>query len=240
MPDAKFSDPRLAPLYDHFEGERPDLEVYTAMVDEFGATHILDVGCGTGVFALLLSGGGCEVTAVDPAAASLKVARSKPGADKVRFLLGDATTLPPMQADLATMTGNVAQVFLSDADWLATLAGIHSALRPGGRLVFETRDPARKAWEDWQRDWAPTSAEVPGVGVVTWSSGVTRVSGALVTFEETVTLPDGAVIPSSSTLRFRDRDELEHSLTATGFRLDEVRDAPDRPGLELVFIASRL
>lgn len=39
------------------------------------------------------------------------------------------------------MTANVAQVFLFDESWNVTLLGIHAALRPGGVLVFETRDP---------------------------------------------------------------------------------------------------
>jgi hypothetical protein len=50
---------------------------------------------------------------------------------------------------------------------------------------------------------------------------------------------DGTVLTSDSTLRFRDRDELERALARTGFTVDEVRDAPDRPGRELVFIARR-
>jgi len=50
---------------------------------------------------------------------------------------------------------------------------------------------------------------------------------------------DGAVLTSDSTLRFRGRDEVEADLTAQGFVLDDVRQAPDRPGLELVFLARR-
>ncbi|MFT4296780.1 MAG: class I SAM-dependent methyltransferase [Micropruina sp.] len=240
MPDAKFADPRLAPLYDRFEADRDDLDAYLAIVEEFGAREILDVGCGTGVFALLLAERHHQVTGVDPAAASLAVARAKPGADKVRFILGDATTLPPLQVDLATMTGNVAQVFLSDADWTATLAGIHRALRPGGRLVFESRDPARRVWQDWLRDWTPQRVEVAGVGVVESWGKVTRVAVPFVTFDGAVSFPDGTVVPTSSTLRFREREELEASLAATGFRVDEVRDAPDRSGHEFVFVATRL
>ena len=38
MPDAHFEHPRLVELYDRLEGERPDLDVYDAVVDEFGAT----------------------------------------------------------------------------------------------------------------------------------------------------------------------------------------------------------
>ena len=193
MPDAIFDDPRLAALYDLFDPDRGDLDAYLSIVEEFDAQQILDVGCGTGVFALMLAERGREVTGVDPAAASVDIARSKPGADKVRFVLGDATTLPPLQVDLATMTGNVAQVFLTDTEWTHTLAGIHRALRPGGRLVFESRDPARRVWEEWIRDWTPKRLELAGGGVVESWAKVTRVDGPLVTFAGATTLPDGAV-----------------------------------------------
>ena len=73
---------------------------------------VLDIGCGTGTLACRLAARGLTVTGVDPAQASLDVARSKPGADRVIWLLGDATTLPPMTVDVVTMTGNVAQVFV--------------------------------------------------------------------------------------------------------------------------------
>ena len=48
--------------------------------------RIVDVGCGTGTFACLLAGQGLEVVGVDPALASLDVARGKPGADAVRWI----------------------------------------------------------------------------------------------------------------------------------------------------------
>ncbi|MCW2595204.1 MAG: cypM [Jatrophihabitans sp.] len=48
---------------------------------------------------------------------------------------------------------------------------------------------------------------------------------------------DQEVLPSDSTLRFRERDEVEADLVAHGFVPDEVRDAPDRPGREFVFCA---
>jgi nucleoside-triphosphatase THEP1 len=51
--------------------------------------------------------------------------------------------------------------------------------------------------------------------------------------------PGLGAIQSRSTLRFRTRAELEASLTAAGFVVQEVRDAPDRPGRELVFLARR-
>ena len=109
MPDAIFEHPRLIAIYDLLDPDRSDLDVYATIADELGARRVLDVGCGTGTFALLLADHGRKVTGVDPAAGSLGVARAKPGAERVRWIHGDATALPPMQADLATMTGNVVQ-----------------------------------------------------------------------------------------------------------------------------------
>jgi ubiquinone/menaquinone biosynthesis C-methylase UbiE len=92
------------------------------------------------------------VIAADPAAASLEVAQRKPGSGHVRWLHADAAHLPPLQVDLVTMTGNVAQVFLTGQEWAATLRAARRALRRGGRLVFESRDPAKAAWLEWNRD----------------------------------------------------------------------------------------
>ena len=41
------------------------------------------------------------------------------------------------------------------------------------------------------------------------------------------------------TLWFRGRDEVESSLLAHGYRVLDVREAPDRPGREFVFITER-
>jgi SAM-dependent methyltransferase len=238
--DAIFNDPRLARVYDAIEGDRGDLEVYVEIVDELGARSVLDIGCGTGTFACMLAGRGIDVVGVDPAWASLEIARAKPSADAVRWLHGDATTLPPLTVDAAFMTGNVAQVFLTDEDWAATLRGTWEALRPGGHLVFETRDPARRAWERWTPELTRSVLDVPGVGVVEDWGELTEVSGQFVTFRSTTVFrSDNLEIESRSTLRFRDRPEIEDSLVEAGFQTVEIRDAPDRPGLEFVYLAVR-
>jgi hypothetical protein len=50
---------------------------------------------------------------------------------------------------------------------------------------------------------------------------------------------DGAILTSDSTLRFRTKDELTASLSEADLTLQDIRDAPDRPGHEFVFIAQR-
>jgi ubiquinone/menaquinone biosynthesis C-methylase UbiE len=240
VPDAIFADPRLAAVYDAFDGARTDLDAYLRIADELGARRVLDIGCGTGSLAVLLARGGRQVIAVDPAEASLNVAMSKPGADAVTWLHGDASKLPARSADLAMMIGNVAQVFLSDDDWSASLRGIRAGLHDGGHLVFETRRPERRAWEQWAVETGPVVRTVPGVGVVGQRSEVTEVALPYVTFRSTYTFAsDGVQVRSESTLRFRDRAEVEQTLTANGFVTLDVRDAPDRPGREYVFVAQR-
>jgi SAM-dependent methyltransferase len=240
MPDPIFAQRRLAEVYDPLDPDRSDLDAYLTMVDEFAAESVLDIGCGTGTFACLLAARGLAVTAVDPAAASLDVARTKPGANRVRWVHGYAMDLPPLQVDLATMTANVAQVFLTDEDWASTLRAARMALRPGGRLVFETRNPAAKTWLEWNRHRSHKHTTIPGIGdVETWVD-VIDVSGSLVSFRWTFVFDaDDARLTSDSTLRFRTRDEVTASLAAAGYLVKEVREAPDRPGRELVFIAHR-
>ena len=237
-PDPAFADPRLAALYDDLDGDRADLEVYCAIVDELGARSVLDVGCGTGSLAVLLTDRGRSVVGVDPATASLDVARTKPLADRVTWVSGDATAVlgRGLAVDLAVMTGNVAQVFVTDDDWHATLAALADVVRPGGWLVFETRRPEARAWEEW--DVAPTEQHLPDGSSVVVSRKVTEVALPLVTFVWTARL-GGDEVGSTSTLRFREAGEVEADLGRHGFEVVEVRQAPDRPGKEMVFLARR-
>ncbi len=239
MADAHFENPRLAMLYDPLDPDRRDLDGYAAMAAEFGARDVLDIGCGTGALACLLAGRGYAVTGLDPALASLEVARCKPFADRVRWIHGTIAALPEeLRTDLVTMTGNVAQVFLTDTDWAAVVNAAHRVLREGGRLVFETRDPDRRAWREWDRAHSYVKTDIPGVGGVEGWHEVTGVTGEFVTFRASyVFTSDGAVLTADSTLRFRPRTAVTQSLAAAGFTVEEIRDAPDRPGREFVFIA---
>ncbi|MGM0924800.1 MAG: class I SAM-dependent methyltransferase, partial [Bacillota bacterium] len=93
MADEIFENSRLADIYDPFDPDRFDLDAYESMVNEFGAISVLDIGCGTGTFACRLAAKGIEVIGLDPAEASLKVAKTKHWADYVRWIHGNALDL---------------------------------------------------------------------------------------------------------------------------------------------------
>jgi SAM-dependent methyltransferase len=240
MADAVFENHRLAEIYDPLEPDRSDLDTYVSLVGDLGAVSVLDIGCGTGTLVCLLAERGIVVTGVDPAAASLDVARKKPYADSVRWIVGDVTALPSLQVDLVTMTGNVAQVFLTSEELESTFRAAAEALRPGGHLVFEVRDPSHQGWRSWNRELTHRRVELPDVGLIeTWVE-LTDVTVPLVTFRWTfVFRSDGSVLTSDSTLRFWTPAEIVEALAEAEFSIDAIRDAPDRPGRELVFLARR-
>ena len=118
---------------------------------------MLDLGCGTGTFlARLIDIGHFNLVGVDPAAASIQVARAKVNTEQVEWIVGTVDEMAEDSAwhshfDLVTMTANVAQVFLGENEWLSTLRAIHTCLRPGGHLAFETRVPGDRAWNDGRK-----------------------------------------------------------------------------------------
>ena len=94
-------------------------------------------------------------------------------------------------------------------------------------LVFETRLPGRRAWQEWAADTGPVTLDIPGSGPAGRRGKVTAVNLPFVSFRYTCTfLADGAVITTDSSLRFRSREELESSLAAQGYQVLQVREAP--------------
>ena len=217
-----YVDPRLVALYDIENSCGADTDFYQGLAAELDAHRILDLGCGTGLLTRELATPGRQVVGVDPAPAMLAVARRQPGAERVRWVEGDAHALETHDADLLVMTGNVAQVFLDDADWHTTLAAIHAALRPGGYLAFESRNPDNRAWERWNRAATYEQFDSPNGPMESWLELV-RVGDGRVSFEgHNIFLSTGEVVVAKSELRFRSLEELTDTLTDAGFTVEHV------------------
>jgi SAM-dependent methyltransferase len=179
---------------------------------------VLDMGCGTGHLAVDLAIRGHRTTGADPAAAMLAVARARPGGDKVTWIESGAAALDlATRFDLAIMTGHVFQVFLTDDEIRAALAGLRRHLAPGGRLAFETRNPAARARERWTPARTRRRVEAPGVGAVDVHYDITASDGGLVTYETHFRFAADDVVVSESTLRFVEQAELAGFLADAGF-----------------------
>jgi SAM-dependent methyltransferase len=242
--DAHYVDPRLVELYDIENSRGPDTDFYLGLAAPLEAHRIFDLGCGTGLLTRELATAGRQVVGVDPSAAMLAFARRHPGAERVQWVEGDAGALGTPEADLLVMTGNVAQVFLDDADWLTTLAAIHAALRPGGYLAFESRNPEDRAWERWNRAATYEQFDSPNGPMQSWLELVS-VGDGRVRFEgHNVFLSTGEVLVAGSELRFRSLEELTRSLTDSGFTVERVYGDWDKGPLlstshPMIFVARR-
>ncbi len=224
-------DSRIVQLYDGDNGDGPDHDFYRQLATELDAHTIVDLGCGTGQLTVTLATPGRDVFGIDPSPTMINYARDRPGAERVRWINGDSSDLPDGDFDLALMTGNVAQHIL-DPDWARTLTGLRHALRPGGVLAFETRNPVARAWEDWALAEAEsTTRDTPFGPLREWQEIEVGAAALITMAAHNVFEASGDHVVQRESFMFRDRATIEGQLTAAGFTVAEVWARWDRTPL---------
>lgn len=179
------------------------------------ARRVIDLGCGTGLLTRSLAAPGREVTGIDPSRTMLDWARRQAGAEAIRWIEGDASRIAPTgDVDVVLCTGN-AIMHLDHYDFHMALERIAAALRPGGVLAFETRNPSAREWEGWTRD-ATYSERQTHLGLLKEWLEVTEVDGERVTFDAHTVLPTGEDRVATSVLHFRDIPTLTQALDGAG------------------------
>lgn len=225
--DDPYRDTDLVQLYDLDNPGGPDHDHYRALADEVGARSIVDLGCGTGLLTRALAGPGRTVTGVDPSATMLDFARRQPGGDAVTWILGDASAIEPTgSVDLAICTGNAIMHIGPDGlpDTFRALAG---AVRHGGTVSFESRNPGAREWESWTVEATTGERDTPVGRLREWLE-VTEVRDGRVVFDAHNVFPDGHDRVYTSTLYFRTAGEFRAALETAGFT--DVRCAGDWRG----------
>ena len=221
MHHGEFRHPRLVEVYGADCPWGVEDDAFLAIADELPRSRVLDLGCGTGRLAIGMATHGHRVTGVDPAAASIDAARRKPGSAPITWIVGTSSSLPDASFDTAVMTSHVAQFFVTDDEWRAVLTDLHRALVPGGRIAFDSRDPAARAWERWNPiDSCHPVRLSDGTPVDVWTE-TTSVDDGAVSFTHHYAFPE-TELRSDATLRFRSESELRQTLVAAGFVVERI------------------
>ncbi|MEE9211370.1 MAG: class I SAM-dependent methyltransferase [Phycisphaeraceae bacterium] len=134
---------RWAEIYDEEDNplialEEPWLE---RLLGDVAGLAIIDIGCGTGRHALRWAAAGASVTAVDFSDGMLAKARTKPGAQAVRFVRHDlAQRLPFDDAAFDRVTCCLVLDHIRDLDHL--FGEMARICRPDGFVVVSVMHPA--------------------------------------------------------------------------------------------------
>ncbi|MFZ0454137.1 MAG: class I SAM-dependent methyltransferase [Ignavibacteriaceae bacterium] len=242
--DLHYTAPQLVALYDINNPRGIDTDFYVQFAEDIEAKIIFDLGCGTGLLTRELVRNNRNVIGIDPSSAMLTYAKQQTFADLVLWKKGDASILGSPKADLVLMTGNVVQIFLDDSKWYATLCAIYSALRHEGYIAFESRNPAAKAWENWNRESTYKLIESPFGPIEYWLE-LKSASHSQVYFKNYyVFSKTGKVFEAESVLRFRSFKEIINNLQNIGFCIQHVygnwnREPITKESKVMVFIAQR-
>ena len=237
--ESLYADPAHARFYDHHCPWSPDCDFCLALARE-GSRTVLDLGCGTGRLAVRIAAEtGAETWGVDPAPAMLSQARSRTGGAAVRWVDGDARTARlGRRFDLVVMTGHAFQTLLTPADRAAALATIAVHLSPGGRFVFDSRNPNAREWLSWTPEASRETFAVPGLGTITaWNNHTADEAAGIITYSTFYDVPaEGRTLSSVSRIAFPPYETLANEIAEAGLTADRWMGewdgrpyAPDAP-----------
>lgn len=235
----------LVDLYDAINPYAADTKFYVELTESLKAKSVLDIGCGTGILAAELIEKDLNVIGIDPSKEMLDIAKARVPNGKGTWIQGTVKNIPQVSVDIAAMTGHVARVFLGDTEWKETLSSIHNALKTGGYLVFESRNPKFRPWESWNKEKSFHIIEDQKHGKVEIWHELKEEDDKLISFDTHYkVLSSGDTVVSQNKLIFRSKQEIEESLESIGFKVEYVYGDWDKTPVEeqskeLIFVAKK-
>ncbi|MEW6735802.1 MAG: class I SAM-dependent methyltransferase [Acidobacteriota bacterium] len=187
---------------------------------------VVDLGCGSGIWAQQLVGAGYDVLGIDFSPAMIKLARKRE--PKARFQTGSFLTAQLPECDVVTSLGECFNYLFDQSNGKKRLSElfrrVFEALRPGGLFIFDMigpghergANPRRGFWEG--QDWAILVQ-------VSENTKKRELVREIVTFRKTGNLYRRSV--ESHYLRLYPSSEIARQLRQAGFRVRVLRGYGD-------------
>jgi malonyl-ACP O-methyltransferase BioC len=132
---------RYAYLYDRYANvQLQAAHILLSRIPEINISHILELGCGTGIYTNLLNERfpQARIKAIDISKGMLEVARYKLKQKSIRFLVADAEEIS-FREEFDLITANACFQWFTDLT--QALAKYKGLLKPGGAIAFSVFGP---------------------------------------------------------------------------------------------------
>jgi len=241
----EFSDPRLVAIYDAVNPIESYTSFYLELADQLSATTVIDIGCGTGLLTYELAKRGHRMIGAEPSHLMLEAARERLRGKSVKLVEGTAWDLGEEHADLAIMTGHVAQFFLDDKSWQRALVSIHKALKSGGYIAFESRNQLMQPFTNWPTKTKPSHIANTPLGPIEWWSENLIFDGGTAHYEIHYRFIDtDEELVSKNELVFRSQEAITKSLQNAGFSVENIfgdwdKSPANDKSAEMIFVGKR-
>jgi SAM-dependent methyltransferase len=207
---------RMAGIYDDWFPDY-DRDAIETLADLAHGGRALELGIGTGRFALPLSGKGVEVHGIDAAPSMLSRLQAKPGSDRITVTQGNfAEVGVDGQFALIYVVFNTIFALSSQDEQVRCFRNVAAHLAPGGCFVIEAFVPDLRRFTGGQVNWATrVTTDLVELDVGNHDAAAQRVVSQKVVFS------DGTVRLYPIQIRYAWPSEMDLMAQLAGLRLRE-------------------
>jgi len=241
----QFTHPLLVEAYDAINALDEDAIFWLKEADRLQPNTVIDFGCGTGLLTCELVRKGYRTIGIDPAGPMIDIAKTKPDADQIEWLVGDYTALKNISADLLLMTSHVAQFLLTDEEWQGMLKNAHTVLDDDGYILFDSRQSLEKSFAKWPTIENKRKMYDENLGDIEYWCDLKEVKDNTAHYQLHYDFKEkDEVVVSHDAIIFRPKQEIIKSLKNAGFVVEKIYGSwdgseCDDESPEMIFLAKK-
>ena len=242
--NAEFQNSILAQIYEDLNTFDEDEAFWLERVSELWINSVVDFWCWSGLFTVRLLGEVDTIVGIEPSWEMLKIARTKDNSEQIQWMKWSTDKLDWIKTDLVLMTSHVSQFLVDDSEWKEFLSKAYESLNIWGYLLFDSKNPLLKPWENYTREKTNRTKETK-FGHVNIQVEVKETVWNIITHSIHYKFIDTwEQYTSDNTLVYKTKEELEKDLLDAWFTISKIYwdwDGDEYTPLcrEMIFLAQK-